>query len=64
MNIFLVFHAIIESPAVAENWPIADFQALIEWLVAKKVDCPTIDEWYEGLINPRHRAIPLNRQTV
>lgn len=41
-----------------------DFQALINYLIERNIDCVTVDEWYEGLTNPRYRSISLSRATA
>lgn len=59
-SIFTVGHVLAES-AGANTWAIADFQALIDYIVARKIKCVTIDEWYKGLTNPRYRSTSLSR---
>lgn len=39
----------------------ADFTTIMDYLVQKRVRCVTIDEWYNGLTNPRYRSLPLTR---
>uniref|UniRef100_A0A7V3JAZ1 NodB homology domain-containing protein n=1 Tax=candidate division CPR3 bacterium TaxID=2268181 RepID=A0A7V3JAZ1_UNCC3 len=56
----LLFHDLVESPS-GVNWAISDFQALIDYIIARRLKCVTIDEWYEGLTNPRYRSVPLDR---
>lgn len=63
-TVILMLHKIIETPTVSTEWSIANFQALIDYLVARKIKTVTIDEWYEGLTNPRYRSIPLSRVVV
>lgn len=60
----LVFHKLVESNPTGSEWSIADFQALIEYIVQLKIKVVTIDEWYEGLTNPRYRSVPLSRATA
>ena len=60
-TLILVFHKIVESVGTVEEWAIADFQALIDYIIARRIPCVTIDEWYEGLTNPRYRSLPLSR---
>jgi peptidoglycan/xylan/chitin deacetylase (PgdA/CDA1 family) len=36
-------------------------QTVVDYLVSKRVRCMTIDEWYNGLTNPRYRSLPLTR---
>lgn len=50
------FHQIVASPSISTEWAISDFRALIDWLIALNVQFVTIDEWWEGLINPRYRS--------
>jgi peptidoglycan/xylan/chitin deacetylase (PgdA/CDA1 family) len=47
--------------AAAETWVTADFQALIDYAVQRKIKCVTIDEFDKGLTNPRYRSLPLTR---
>ncbi len=47
------------ATATANSWDITSFRALIDYLIARKVRCVTIDEWYKGLTNPRYRSLPL-----
>lgn len=62
-TLMLYFH-IIELTPSAGNWSIANFQGLIDYIVARKVKCVTIDEWYEGLTNPRYRSLSLARTVI
>jgi peptidoglycan/xylan/chitin deacetylase (PgdA/CDA1 family) len=63
-SMFLLFHQLVAADPGASQWLISDFRALIDYLVERKVECVTIDEWYEGLTNPRYRSLPLSRATV
>lgn len=60
----LVFHQIVETATLATQWSIANFRALIDYIIERGIECVTIDEWYEGLTNPRYRSLPLSRATV
>ncbi|MEW6378619.1 MAG: polysaccharide deacetylase family protein [bacterium] len=61
----VVFHGhSLEAAAGANTWAIADFRALIDYIAARRIQCVTIDEWYQGLTNPRYRAVPLSRVAV
>lgn len=60
---FILFHKLEETPT-GDNWSISDFQALIDYIVEKRIDCLTVDEFYNGLNNPRYRSLPLSRVTV
>jgi len=58
-----LFHTLTASPT-GNDWSIANFQALIDFAIAMGFDFQTIDEFYEGLTNPRYRSIPVNRTLV
>jgi len=60
----LIFHKILASPTNVDEWSIANFQSFIDYLVARKYFCVTIDEWYEGLIDPRYMSIAPVRTVV
>jgi len=47
----------LEAAAGTNTWAISDFQALIDYIIARRLPCVTIDEWYEGLSNPRYLAV-------
>lgn len=47
---------ILGETAGSTSWVISDFQALIDYIVARRGNVVTIDEWYEGLINPRYTS--------
>lgn len=55
-TVILCFHKLVTSPSVVTEWSISNFQALINYIIAKQVDVVTIDEWYDGLSNPRYRS--------
>jgi peptidoglycan/xylan/chitin deacetylase (PgdA/CDA1 family) len=40
------------------HWDLVSFYALIDYIIARGIKCVTIDEWYNGLTNPRYRSIP------
>jgi hypothetical protein len=56
LTLILIFHKIIETPVTDTQTSIADFCEVINYLVAKKAHCVTIDEWYKGLIDPRYSS--------
>lgn len=60
----LLFHELIPSATNANQWSIANFRALIDYIVARKVNVLTIDEFDNRLTNPRYRSLPLSRTTV
>ncbi|MEW5804069.1 MAG: polysaccharide deacetylase family protein [bacterium] len=59
-TVFLHGH-ILDAVAGPNTWAIADFRALIDYITARGIKCVTIDEWYNGLTNPKYRAIPISR---
>lgn len=63
-TIIVVFHRIKDTPTETSDWSTVKFQGLIDHLLTRKVSCVTVDEWYEGLTNPRYRSIPLTRVSV
>jgi peptidoglycan/xylan/chitin deacetylase (PgdA/CDA1 family) len=53
----LCFHEIVDSNATLQTqYLTADFKAIVDYIVATNVDVVTIDEFYEGLSNPRYRS--------
>ncbi len=63
-TIFLMFHQLATPASTEYDWTHANFQLLMEYIVARKIKCITIDEWYKGLTNPRWRSVPLSRVPV
>jgi len=59
-TITIVLHSLGEA-AGAGTWTIADWQALMDYIVARKIRCLTVSEWYNGLTNPRYRSLPVGR---
>lgn len=59
----LFFHK-VDNTGQAYTWTMANFEALLDYILERKIKCLTIDEWYEGLTNPRYRSLPLGRATV
>lgn len=57
----LLLHDLVASPTIGVEWGIANFKALVDYVVSRRVDVVTIDEWYEGLTNPRYRSVPVSR---
>jgi len=60
-SLFLVFHGIVTTPTLDTQTSIANFCALIDYVAAKKIPCVTIDEWYNGMTDPRYKSALLNR---
>jgi len=55
-------HSIADGHETDANfWGSTKFNSLIDYLVARKIPCVTIDEWYNGLTNPRYRSLPVPR---
>jgi peptidoglycan/xylan/chitin deacetylase (PgdA/CDA1 family) len=48
-TLILMFHAIVETATTTYQWSIANFQALINFIVARNVPVVTMSEWYDGL---------------
>ena len=63
LTLCLLVHRLL-SVAGDTATAITDFQALVDYIQAKNIDVVTIDEWYEGMTNPRYRSLPLGRATV
>jgi hypothetical protein len=59
-----LLHSIIETPTVSAEWSIANFQSLINYIVSLKIKCVTIDEWHEGLTDPRALSISVSRASA
>ena len=55
-TIVIYLHKLVASPSVSTEWSIANFQGLIDYVAQKKIRVVTIDEWYNGLANPRRVA--------
>jgi len=47
----------LEAAAGVNTWSISDFRSMIDYIVARRLKCVTIDEWYQGLTNPRYQAV-------
>lgn len=64
-DLTLIFHGHkLGESADSSTWTISDFEALIDYIIARKISCVTIDEFYEGLTNPRYRSLPISRSTA
>lgn len=48
----LLFHKIVAVPALATEWAIDDFHALIDYLREKQVPCITINDFYDSADGP------------
>jgi peptidoglycan/xylan/chitin deacetylase (PgdA/CDA1 family) len=56
-----LIHKIVESPSESVEMSIGAFRAFIDVLAKSPVRCMTIDEWYNGITNPRYRSLPVGR---
>lgn len=63
ITLHISFHRIIAVEAESTDWTITKFKALIDWLVTQipAIKPITITEWYEGLTDPRYRALSVAR---
>ena len=59
MQLPLGFHSVDSEYAYA--WDTANFTELMNWIAQRKIPTCTIDEWYNGLTNPRYRSLPVGR---
>lgn len=64
VSVNLLFHQLVASPTTATEWAKTDFQTLIDYIAERKAPCVTIDEWYNGLTNPRYSSLPIERIVV
>lgn len=55
-TVILCLHKLVQNATNSLEWGINDFKALINYIVAKGIDVVTLDEWYDGLTNPRYRS--------
>lgn len=63
--LFINGHKLVASATVSTEWAISDFQALIDYVYPKvlggQLDMVNVDEWYNGLTNPRYKTIQPTR---
>jgi hypothetical protein len=59
----LVFHGLRAAGGIlyTVDYLISDFRAIIDYAVQTGIRFCTIDEWYEGLTDPRYRSLLLGR---
>lgn len=61
-TIMFYTHSIADGHSGDANyWGSTKFNGLIDYIVARKIKCLTIDEWYNGLTDPRFKAVLLSR---
>lgn len=58
---FVSFHNVSDTPIHTNDLTLADFTEMIDFIASLHVPCITIDEWYNGLTNPRYRSLPVGR---
>jgi hypothetical protein len=63
-TINLLFHRIEDTPSSDYSWSTANFQALVNYVISRRIKVVTMEEWYKGLTNPRYRSLPLSRSAV
>lgn len=61
--VLIVGHHIVETPAPTLEWSIADFRALIDYIVASHVLCPTVTQLYSGVFSSRNLLSHITVQT-
>jgi len=61
LTLTLMVHDIKDSASTTYEVPTAIFNEMIDYLVAVKMPCLTIDEWSNGLPNPRYLSLPVGR---
>lgn len=54
-------HQITNDSPVEHELAVSDFEEIVDYLYQKRIRVMTIDEWYEGLTNPRYRSLPVGR---
>ena len=57
-------HRIVESPKTTDDWSITEYEGLLKYIQESRLPCLTIDEWYNGLTNPRYRSLPVGRSPL
>lgn len=66
-TVFINFHKLVASPSASTEWAISDFQSLIDYIAQLSsgglLDVMTVDDWYNGLTNPRIVAITRSTAT-
>jgi peptidoglycan/xylan/chitin deacetylase (PgdA/CDA1 family) len=60
-TVVLGFHHIVTAANDNTEWSIDNFRALINYIIAKKIKCVSIDEWYNGLADPRYQSLTQTR---
>lgn len=60
----LCFHDLVTGSPTGVQWNKDNFLLIIAYLAARRIKCLTIDEWYNGLTDPRYKSALLNRRAV
>jgi hypothetical protein len=66
-SLSLVFHHLADDSAHitdSTNYLFSDFKAIVDYAIARGLEFVTIDEWYNGLTNPRYRSLPPSRSML
>jgi hypothetical protein len=63
-TLFVMLHGVEDALSNASFCTISRFAFLLGSLKANGFNVTTIDEWYNGLVNPRYRSLPVTRATV
>jgi len=66
-SLSLIFHHLADDVAHITNttdYLFSDFKTIVDYAIARGLKFVTIDEWYNGLTNPRYRSVPLSRTAV
>ncbi len=61
VSLHLCFHDLVTGSPTGVQYNKDNFLLIIAYLVARKIKCVTIDEWYNGLTDPRYKSALLNR---
>ena len=54
-TMFSLHHEFVSNNPTGTAWLINDFKSWIDYIAARKIECVTINEWYDGLTNPRYK---------
>jgi len=60
-TVILGLHDIRDSGGTSNRWSIANYKGLIDYISSHKIECVTIDEWYNRLTLPRYQSLPAAR---
>lgn len=60
-SLMIFGHITVASGATGARYNIDDLETVVRYAISKNVPIQTIDEWYNGLTNPRYRSLPMGR---